>query len=261
MIAHSQAIWLGIVQGLTEFLPVSSSAHLALIPWLFGWEDPGLAFDVALHLGTLAALLVYYRDAWLKMAASLTNGDRENRRLLVLIIVATVPGAIIGFLFEKQAETIFRSPLLIAAMLTMLGIVLWVFDRAMPMRRRIGEMTVLDGILIGLSQAFAIVPGVSRSGSTITMGRILSLEREDAANFSFLMATPIIAGAGLLESRKLIHAGLTADVGLGFAASAIFGLLAIFMLLHFVRTRTYVPFAWYRIGAAALTFAVWFHWL
>jgi len=261
MSVHAQAILLGIVQGLTEFLPVSSSAHLALIPWFAGWDDPGLAFDVALHLGTLAALLVYYRETWFRMAASLTNGDRENQRLLALVIIATVPGAIIGFLFEKQAETIFRSPLLIASMLAALGVILWIFDRAMPMRRRIDEMTMLDAILIGLTQAFAIVPGVSRSGSTITMGRVLSLEREDAANFSFLMATPIIAGAGLLESRKLLHGGLTVDVGLGFAASAIFGLLAIFMLLHFVRTRTYVPFAWYRIGAAALTFAVWFHWL
>jgi undecaprenyl-diphosphatase len=259
MLSHLQAVILGIVQGLTEFLPVSSSAHLVLIPWLLGWDDPGLAFDVALHLGTLAALLIYYRRTWVGMAASLVNNDRENRRLLTLVIVATVPGALIGFLFEKQAETIFRSPALIAPMLAALGVALWVLDRAMPMRRRMSEMTAFDALLIGLSQAFAIVPGVSRSGSTITMGRVLSLEREDAANFSFLMATPIIAGAGLLESRKLIHNGLTADVGLGFIASAIFGIIAIFMLLHFVRTRTYVPFAWYRIIAAALVLAVYFH--
>src|SRR5579885_1540219 len=244
MTSHAQAILLGVVQGLTEFLPVSSSAHLALIPWFTGWDDPGLAFDVALHLGTLLALLIYYRATWLRMATSLVDGDRGNQRLLMLVIIATVPGAIIGFLFEKQAETIFRSPLLIASALAVLGIVLWIFYRVMPMRRKIDEMTGLDALLIGLTQALAIIPGVSRSGSTITMGRVLSLEREDAANFSFLMATPIIAGAGLLESRKLFHNGLTLDVGLGFAASAIFGLLAIFTLLHFVRTRTYVPFAW-----------------
>ena len=259
MLSISQAIILGIVQGLTEFLPVSSSAHLTLIPWLLGWDDPGLAFDVALHLGTLAALLVYYRRTWIRMAASIGNEDHEYRRLLVLVIIATIPGAIIGFLFEKQAETIFRSPALIATALAVLGIALWIFDRTMPMRRKIGEMTVMDALLIGLTQAFAIIPGVSRSGSTITMGRVLSLEREDAANFSFLMATPIIAGAGLLEARKLIHGGLTADVGLGFAASAIFGILAIYLLLHFVRTRTYIPFAWYRIIAAAFVLAVYFH--
>lgn len=261
MFSTLQAVVLGIVQGLTEFLPVSSSAHLVLVPWLMGWKDPGLAFDVALHLGTLVALVIYYWSTWVKMAASLTNRDRESRRLLGLVVVATIPGAIIGLLFEKQAETIFRSPALIAAMLAIMGAVLWIFDRAMPMRRTINEMTVLDALLIGLSQAVAIVPGVSRSGSTITMARVMSLEREAAANFSFLMATPIIAGAGLIESRKLLHSGLTADVWLGFGASAIFGIAAIFLLLHFVRTRTYVPFAWYRIAAAAFVFAVYFHWL
>jgi undecaprenyl-diphosphatase len=261
MFSEIQALVLGAVQGLTEFLPVSSSAHLVLVPWLMGWDDPGLAFDVALHLGTLLALLIYYWSNWVKMAASLTNGDRENRRLLALVAVATIPGAIIGFLFEKQAETTFRSPILIALMLATMGVTLWIFDRAMPMRRKISEMTFLDAVLIGLSQAFAIIPGVSRSGSTITMGRIMRLEREDAANFSFLMATPIIAGAGLIEGRKLLHGGLTADVWLGFAAAAIFGIAAIFLLLRFVRTRTYVPFAWYRIIAAAFVFAVYFRWL
>src|SRR5579885_2571756 len=243
---HSEfhAAVLGVIQGLTEFLPVSSSAHLTLTPWLFGWNDPGLAFDVALHMGSLLALLIYYRRDWLLIINGALSGDQRGRRLFVLLVAASVPGAILGFLFEKQAETIFRSPLLIASALAVLGIVLWIFDRVMPMRRKIDEMTGLDALLIGLTQALAIIPGVSRSGSTITMGRVLSLEREYAANFSFLMATPIIAGAGLLESRKLFHNGLTLDVGLGFAASAIFGLLAIFTLLHFVRTRTYVPFAW-----------------
>jgi undecaprenyl-diphosphatase len=261
MFSELQAIILGAVQGLTEFLPVSSSAHLVLIPWLMGWDDPGLTFDVALHLGTLVALLVYYWSTWLRMATSLVNDDRESRRLLALVAVATVPGALVGFLFEKQAETVFRSPVLIAVTLATLGVALWFFDRAMPMRRKINEVTLRDALLIGLSQAFAIVPGVSRSGSTITMGRVMGLEREDAANFSFLMATPIIAGAGLIEGRKLLHNGLTADVWLGFGVSAIFGLIAIYLLLHLVRTRTYVSFAWYRILAAAFVFAVYFHWL
>src|SRR5579875_4038873 len=259
MVHEFQSFVLGTLQGLTEFLPVSSSAHLVLVPWLFSWQDPGLAFDVALHLGTLLALLIYYRREWWAMATSLVNGDRYSRRLLLLLVTASIPGAVIGFWFEKQAETIFRSPLLIAAALLLLGIALWLFDRFEPQSRGIDEMTYSDALLIGLSQAFAVIPGVSRSGSTITMGRVLSLEREDAANFSFLMATPIIAGAGLLESRKLIHNDLTADVGLGFIASAVFGIMAIFVLLHFVRTRTYVPFAWYRIIAAAFVLAVYFH--
>src|SRR5262249_5375406 len=141
--------------------------------------------------------------------------------------------------FEKQAETVFRSPLLIAIALALMGIALWYFDRISPQRRTIGEITYIDALLIGLSQAFAIIPGVSRSGATITTARILSLNRQDAANFSFLMATPIIAGAGLVEGRHLLHGALSVDVWLGFAAAAIFGLAAIAGLIRFVRTRSY----------------------
>ena len=203
MISTFQAIVLGIVQGLTEFLPVSSSAHLILVPWLFKWpEDPGLAFDVVLHLGTLLALLIFYWREWLAMVMSLVNGDRVQRRLLFLLIVASVPGAIIGVLLEKEAETIFRSPVLIAGTLATLGILLWAGDAIGSKKRKIGEITLFDAILIGLSQAFAIIPGVSRSGATITTARFLGIDRADAANFSFLMATPIIAGAGLIEARK-----------------------------------------------------------
>src|SRR5271168_2872967 len=178
-----QAIVLGIVQGLTEFLPVSSSAHLILVPWLLKWqEDPGLAFDVVLHLGTLLVLF--------------------------LLIVASVPGAIIGILLEKQAETIFRSPVLIAATLAILGLLLWAADGIGSKKRKIHDITFLDALFIGLIQALAIIPGVSRSGATITTARFLGIDRPDAANFSFLMATPIIAGAGLLEARKFFHSGL-----------------------------------------------------
>src|SRR5438132_7939910 len=186
MFQQFQAFVLGTVQGLTEFLPVSSSAHLVLVPWLLNWQDEGLAFDVALHLGTLLALLIYYWREWFAMGASFANGDSQKQRLLLLLIVASIPGAIIGLAFEKQAETIFRSPALIAIALALLGIALWLFDRVEPQRRSIEDMTYVDALLIGLSQAFAIVPGVSRSGSTITMARIAQLKREDAANFSFL---------------------------------------------------------------------------
>jgi undecaprenyl-diphosphatase len=258
MFPKLEAMVLGAVQGLTEFLPVSSSAHLIILPWLFNWTDPGLAFDVALHLGTLLALLVYYRREWTAMGMSIFNGDTDNRRLLMLLVAASIPGAMIGLAFEKQAETVFRSPLLIAIAMAALGVALWVFDRIAPQKRTIHEITYADAILIGLSQALAIIPGVSRSGATITMARLVRVERQDAANFSFLMATPIIAGAGLVEGRHLIHMGLTSDVFIGFAAAAIFGLLAIVALIRFVRIRTYAPFAWYRVVLAAFVIAIFY---
>ena len=258
MLSVYQAIVLGIVQGLTEFLPVSSSGHLILVPWLLNWQgDGGLAFDVVLHLGTLLALLVFYWREWLEMAMSLVNGNRVQRRLLFLLIVASVPGAIIGVLLEKQAETTFRSHyVIIAITLATLGVILWAADTYGSKKRKIGDLTVVDAIIIGFSQALAIIPGVSRSGATITTARFLGIERADAANFSFLMATPIIAGAGLHEAHKAFQGGLTAQLGWGFAASAVFGLIAIVWLLSYVRNHSYRPFAIYRIALAALVVAV-----
>jgi undecaprenyl-diphosphatase len=247
-----EAIVLGAVQGLAEFLPISSSAHLIIVPWLLKWNDPGLVFDVSLHLGTLIALMVYYWREWVLMGASVFNQDHQRRRLLMLLVVASVPGALIGVLFEKQAESTFRSLPLIAIALAALGAALWYFDRSSPQTRKISEITFSDALLIGLSQAFAIIPGVSRSGSTITTARLLRLERADAANFSFLMATPIIAGAGLFEGRHLIHEGITGNVLAGFVAAAIFGLIAITALIRYVRTRSYTAFAWYRLALAAV---------
>jgi undecaprenyl-diphosphatase len=256
MISHLQATILGAVQGLAEFLPISSSAHLVLVPWLLRWKDPGLAFDVALHLGTLVALLVYYRAEWIAMAESMLGGKPAERRLLLLLITASVPGAIIGLAFEKQAETVFRSPLLIAIAMAALAVLLWLFDKVMPQKRTIGEMSYWDALVVGLSQALAIVPGVSRSGATITMARLIRIERQDSANFSFLMATPIIAGAGLVEARKLVHEGFNWSLGLGFLSAAVFGLVAIDFLVRYVRTRNYVPFAVYRLILAAFVIAV-----
>jgi undecaprenyl-diphosphatase len=258
MISYLQAIVLGAVQGLAEFLPISSSAHLILVPWLLKWQDPGLAFDVALHLGTLLALLIYYRDEWIAMARSVAGGQSAERRLLQLLIVASVPGAIIGLGFEKQAETTFRSPLLIAIAMAVLAVLLWLFDKLSPQKRTMSEMTYWDALVIGFSQALAIIPGVSRSGATITMARAVGVERGDSANFSFLMATPIIAGAGLVEARKLFHEGLDWSVGLGFISAAVFGLVAIAFLIRYVRTRDYFVFAVYRLLVAALVIAVFF---
>ncbi|HYL57561.1 MAG TPA: undecaprenyl-diphosphate phosphatase [Candidatus Acidoferrales bacterium] len=256
MFSTFQALVLGAVQGLTEFLPVSSSAHLVIVPWLFGWSDPGLAFDVALHMGTLLALLLYYWRDWLDMGISLADGRPLPRRLLMLIVVASVPGAAAGLLLEKQAETIFRSPGLIAITLAILGIALWLADAYGEKKRKIEDIGFIDALLIGLSQAFAIVPGVSRSGATMTVARMLGIDRPDAANFSFLMATPIIAGAGLVEAHKLLRAGLSAPLGWGFISATVFGLVAIAGLLRFLRTRTYRPFAIYRIVLAAIVAAV-----
>ena len=256
MFVQFHDVVLGTIQGLTEFLPVSSSAHLAIIPWLFGWKDQGLAFDVALHLGTLLALLIYYRQDWLAMFLAVVRGGGEQRRLLLLLIVASIPGAVFGLLFEKQAETVFRSPLLIASTMTALGLMLWVFDRSRGLKRTVGDMTLRDAFLIGLSQAFAIIPGVSRSGVTITTALALRVRRDEAANFSFLMATPIIAGAGLLKAHELVRNGLNSSLAAGFLASAVFGLLAISMLISYVRARSYQPFVWYRIAFAVVVVIV-----
>jgi undecaprenyl-diphosphatase len=258
MLSEFQAAILGTIQGLTEFLPVSSSAHLTLAPWFFGWNDPGLAFDVALHMGSLLALLIYYRKEWLEIINGAIGGDPRGRRMLGLLIAASVPGAILGLLFEKQAETVFRSPLLIAGALALLGLALWFFDLVSPQKRDLDQIRLGDALLIGVAQAFALIPGVSRSGATITVGRILGIERQDAANFSFLMSAPIIAGAGLLKAHELLHSGMTGALTAGFVFSAVFSLAAIAVLIAYVRNRTYQVFAWYRIALAIVVVAIYF---
>jgi undecaprenyl-diphosphatase len=258
MFSELHAAILGIIQGLTEFLPVSSSAHLTLIPWFFGWSDPGLAFDVALHLGSLLALLIYYRQDWISIINGALTGERRGRRLLFLLLAASIPGAIFGFLFEKQAETVFRSPLLIACTLAILGVLLWLADVSSPEKRDLDEIRMTDALLIGVAQAFALVPGVSRSGATITVARALGINRQDAANFSFLMSAPIIAGAGLLKAHEFLRSGVTGVLTAGFVFSAVFSLLAIAVLISYVRTRTYKIFAWYRLVLAAVVVAIFF---
>jgi len=249
-----QAIALGIIQGLSEFLPISSSAHLTLAPWLFGWEDPGLAFDVALHFGTLLAVLWYFRMEWLGLIRAaygiVTTGRVETpeKRRVVYLIIATIPGAIGGLLLQSKAESAFRSPQLIAIALIVLGILLWVIDRRVDQGRILGEMRWADSLLIGLSQVIALIPGVSRSGSTITTARGLRFDRESAAEFSFLMSMPIIAAAVVLEGPKALqHGGLSNELISGVAASAISGWLAISILMRYVSRHSYGVFAVYRI--------------
>ena len=258
-----QATVLGIIQGLSEFLPISSSAHLTLVPWLLGWEDPGLSFDVALHFGTLLAVLWYFRMEWLALIRAafgiITTGRIETpeKRRVVYLIIATIPGAIGGFLMQSKAESAFRSPTLIAIALIVLGILLWIVDKLVDQRRILGEMKWLDALLIGLSQVVALIPGVSRSGSTITTARGLRFDRESAAEFSFLMSMPIIAAAVVLEGPKALHqGGVTPELMAGVAASAISGWLAISILMRYVSRHSYGIFALYRIIVGIAVLAV-----
>jgi undecaprenyl-diphosphatase len=258
-----QAIVLGIVQGLGEFLPISSSAHLVVTPWLLGWPDPGLAFDVALHVGTLVAVLVAFAKDWARIITGAFQSLFRGRpfegegRVLWLLALASVPGAIAGLALEDFADTTFRSPLLIAATMAGVGTVLLFADRhAAAGVAATGEdarvVTLRDAILIGCAQALAIVPGVSRSGSTISMALFLGYRREEAARFSFLLATPITLGAALHKVPALLGAPNNHIVLLGVLVSGIVGLLAIRVLLAYVRTRDYRPFVYYRWAFAAM---------
>lgn len=260
-----QALILGLLQGLGEFLPISSSAHLALVPWLFHWTDPGLAFDVALHVGTLFAVLWYFRHEWVSLARAAWQVVTTRRAVTVeqrralYVIVATIPGAVFGLLFEKKAETVFRNPALTATMLIVMGIVLWAVDRFVAQRRNINDMRLSDAIWIGCAQAFAVIPGVSRSGSTITTARAVGIDRNGAAAFSFLMSMPIIAGAAIVKVPHLIkQGGFNAPLIVGVLAAAISGWFAISALLRFVSHRSYGVFAAYRVVLGAVVLAIYF---
>lgn len=259
-----QAIVLGILQGLSEFLPISSSAHLSLTPWLFGWEHPGLEFDVALHFGTLIALVWFFWQEWVTLFKAFVKIVRtrrietESERRFAFVVVATVPGALAGYLLQDYARSVFRTPALTGAMLIVMGIILWAVDRQARQDRAIANMTWKQAVGIGLAQMFAIIPGVSRSGSTITAGRAFGFSREAAAVFSFLMSLPIIVAAVVFEGRHAIENGITPQLVAGVIASAISGWLAISVLLKFVARHSYGVFAAYRvivgIGVLAVAF-------
>ena len=258
-----QAAVLGIVQGLTEFLPVSSSAHLALTPWLFGWRDPGLAFDVALHLGTLIALLWYFRAEWRALIiagwqiVTTRRIDSEEQRRVILLLIATVPGGIAGKLLNDYAESTFRSPTLIATTLIIMGVVLWAVDRAAPADRTLAEMRPPQALAIGLAQVFALLPGVSRSGSTITAGRALCFDRKNAAVFSFLMSMPITAAAVVFKLPDAMHNGASFPaLAVGVISAAVSGWLAIAVLLKYVVRHGYGVFAGYRLALGAVVLAL-----
>ncbi len=254
-----QALVLGIVQGLTEFLPVSSSAHLALTPWIMGWDDPGLAFDVALHFGTLVTVLWYFKNEWASLIASAVRivrtrrVDNPSEKRVLFLILATIPGAIGGLLLEEKAETTFRSPTMIAINLIVMGVVLWLVDRIGKQERDLDSMKAKHALTIGIAQVFALLPGVSRSGATISASRALGFHRESAAVFSFLMSMPITAAAIVLKAPEVLRAGhLGAEVFVGVVAAGLSSWLAIAVLLRYVSRNSYGIFGLYRIVAGLI---------
>jgi undecaprenyl-diphosphatase len=251
-----QAIIFGAVQGLTEFLPISSTAHLILLPWFLGWPDPGLTFDVALHLGTLVSLLLYFRADWIAMAGSalgLLRGRTQspNARLAMLIVAGTIPAVIAGVLFEDKVESTLRAPQIIGVTLIVLALVLVLAEVVGRRKKTLNEMSWGDAITVGIAQAAAIVPGVSRSGSTITAGLFLGMKRDAAARFSFYLSAPIIAGAIGKKTIDILQSGLALDqltpFIVGIISSGIVGYLAIAFLMRYLQTHNTYLFVFYRI--------------
>jgi len=262
-----QSIFLGIVQGLGEFLPISSTAHLAIVPYLWNFKDPGLAFDVALHLGTLIAVVAFFWRDWINIFKlgfkNIVNSQQQsvngyNSKILYFLIVATIPGVLAGFFLESKAETIFRSPLLIASVLFVFGLLLFLADKYFSTKKDLTKISLADSIVIGLAQAIAIIPGVSRSGATMTAGRFFGLDRKSAARFSFLLSTPIIFGAAVLKIKYLFINITDINLILGIIFAAISGWLAIKYLLHFLEKYSFAVFFWYRLVLAGIIILVYF---
>ena len=261
-----QAIILGLVQGTTEFAPVSSSGHLILVPWIFGWmligdADIKKSFDVALHLGTLLGALIYFRHDVARYAAAWFRSIGARRmatpdeRIAWALVVGTIPGAIAGALFENVIQKELGAPWLIAVMLVAFGLLLVIVDRRSRADRAFGTIGPKEGLLLGTAQALALQPGVSRSGVTITAARAMGLDRESAARFSFLLSLPIIAGAGAYKAVDLAQTGLqghAAEFVAGFIASAISGFVVIWGLLKYLKRHDFTAFLWYRVALAAV---------
>ncbi len=261
-----QAIILGLVQGITEFAPVSSSGHLILVPWMLGWhivDDPALnkSFDVALHMGTFVGAVIYFRhDLWVYIKAFVASCRARairtpDERLAWALVVGTIPGMIAGATLESVIEDKLGQPWLIAVMLAVFGVVLYVVDRLARQDRDLDSVGARTGLFVGIAQALALQPGVSRSGVTITAGRLVGLNREAAARFSFLLALPIIAGAGGLKAVDLAQTGFQGygpQFLAGFLAAAVSGFVVIWFLLRYLRTHDFLLFMIYRLAVAAL---------
>ena len=258
-----QALFLGILQGLTEFLPISSSAHLILVPWFFGWQNSlvdSLPFDVALHAGTLVAVLGYFWRDWMDMAGGFSRVLRRgrwnefNERLIIYILLATMPAVIVGILLEKTVEQSFRNPALIVLPLVAVSLLMIFAEYRSRPSQPLEKLNLKDAMTIGVAQAIALLPGVSRSGITITTGLLQGYRREAATRFSFLLSTPAIAGAALLQSRHIfsLERADWLPFAIGFLSSAGVGYLAIAFLMRYLRFHTLNVFAGYRLVLAAI---------
>lgn len=263
---------LGIIQGLTEFLPISSSAHLLIVPWLIKWKEQSLAFDVALHVGTAISVLAFFWKDWVALARETVNGLKEgrplanpDRRLAWFLVVATIPAVIAGLAFEDYIENTLRSHLVTVFTLVLFAILLYLADRLGRKNRTIESFTWADSVWIGISQAIALIPGVSRSGITMTTALFRNSDRTSAARFSFLLSTPVIVGAGVLEGSKLIRSWMNPGEGMveepwsvlltGVLFAAITGFLCIRYFLRYIRRRSFTPFVIYRILLAGVVLA------
>ncbi len=260
-----QAIILGLVQGFGEFLPISSSGHLVLIPWIFGWEDQGLSFDVALHFGTLVAVVGFFWKEWIAIfcaffgiKSKFSEGKTYPTNFLLLLIAGTIPGAFFGFLFEDKVGTLLRSPWVIVITLIVFGGLLYLADLKAKLLKEANSITFKEMLLIGCAQAVALIPGTSRSGITITAGLALGFTRKDAAKLSFLLSTPIIFGATIFKLDDFLEVGIGIPEIVGILVSAVSGFVAIAGLLKFVEKVSYKVFFWYRfvlaIGIVLLIF-------
>ena len=263
-----QVIVLAVVQGLTEFLPISSTAHLYLTSWLFGWQLEGLDFDIALHMGTLLAVLLYFARDWVQIIAQgfgvLMNGDEElkhNHMLLWLLAIGSIPVGIAGLAFNKQAETTWRNPFVIGGMLIAVGVLMYLAENAGRQQRDLSSINLPDALTIGAAQALAVVPGTSRSGVTISAGLFRNMTRESAARFSFLLSTPAIGAAAAkalydMHKKGGLHGVLNTEFLVGVGVSALTGCLVISWFLHYLRRGGLRPFVYYRIVFGIIVLAL-----
>jgi len=258
-----QALVLGILQGLTEFLPVSSSAHLVLVPWILGWSEPEVTFDIVLHFGTVLAIAaVFWRDI-IRLLVGFVNALLRPRdlttdgRLALLLILSAIPAAFMGVVLNDFFEALFGSPRLVAVLLFVTGLILWFSERFATRRRALAALTWKDALVMGLAQGIAIAPGISRSGATLAAGLLRGLRREDTARFAFLMSVPVIVGAAGYKVLKTplqdLQVGLLA---VGLSSAAVVGYLVIRAFLGYVRNRSLKPFALYCTIAGTIAFAL-----
>ncbi len=270
--SYVQSVLMGLVQGLGEFLPISSSAHLVILPWFVNFEDPGLGYDVALHLGTVIAVIAFFWKDWLEIFTKTTRfvlkkpaltptqaaEDKAHAHLLMVLVLATIPAAVVGYLLNDYAETVLRHPLIVAFNMILLGSLLLLVDRKSNGEKELTSISLRTALIVGFAQCLALVPGVSRSGVTITTALAMGLNRSQATRFSFLMATPITVGACLLKYKYFLEALTDPQALLGIVVSGVFGFLSIKYLLKLVRSYTFAIFSYYRFAFGAVVALTYF---